>query len=126
MFNWIKDNPIFFFLLFLAIAAPTLFMGAMRVIFYIIIGVVVLMLILGLIFRVKIRKIQNDMYNNMSGGGRQAQGGSYSGSYQRTTRTTHTKSDEGDVKIFKQQGVGEKKISGDVGDYVEFEEIDEK
>ncbi len=121
MFNWIKDNPIFFFLIFLAIAAPSLFAGAMRVIFYIVIGIVLLLLILGLIFRVKIRKIQNDMYNSM--GGAQNQGGAYNGGYQ---RTKSEKRDEGDVKIFKQRGVGEKKISGDVGDYVDFEEIEEK
>ncbi len=126
MFNWIKDNPFIFLLIFLAIAAPSLFMGAMRVIFYIVIGVVLLLLILGIIFRAKIRRLQRDMEQQMGGtAGNQSRswGGFYSGEQ---GRNTSRKQAEGDVKIFKTNGAGEKKVSKDVGDYVDFEEVKEK
>ncbi|MFR9503656.1 MAG: DUF4834 family protein [Rikenellaceae bacterium] len=120
MLNWIKDNPIFFLLIFLAIVSPSFFFGAMQVVFYIIFGIVVLMLILGLIFRAKIRAMQKEMEE------RGAQGGFYSSFQQRGSRSSNTRSDEGDVNIFQQGGAGEKKVSENVGDYVDFEEVKEK
>ncbi len=127
MFNWIKDNPIFFLLLFLAIAAPSLFFGALQVVFYIIIGIIILLFILSLIFRSRIARLQKQMEDQMGGhganqaGGRYTWGGFSSGS-QGARRQEET--EQGDVKIFKQKGVGDKKVSKDVGDYVDFEEVD--
>ncbi len=124
MFDFIKDNPILFLLIFLAIVAPSFFVGAMQFIFYIIAAIVLLVLILGLYFRYKIRRIQKDMDNQMRGGGQSTQGGFY-GFGQQYNAGRKTKEEE-DVKIFQQRGTGEKKVSKDVGDYVDFEEIKEK
>ncbi|MFI3324206.1 MAG: DUF4834 family protein [Rikenellaceae bacterium] len=121
MFNWIKDNPLLFLLIFLAVAAPSLFVGAMRVIFYIIFGIIILLLILGIIFRAKIRKLQKQAEQQMGSGA----GGFYS-SYSSRSRQSAPKQEEGDVNIFSQGAGGEKKISNDVGDYVDFEEVKEK
>ncbi len=123
MLNWIKDNPIFFLLIFLAIAAPSLFVGAMRVIFYIVLGVVLLLVILGIIFRVKIARIQRDMQDQMGGqrGGQRTQ--SWGGFYTKGGQQQGEQKER--VKIYQNQGAGEKKVSSDVGDYVEFEEVKE-
>lgn len=129
MFNWIKDNPIFFLLIFLAIAAPSLFMGAMRALFYVILGVILLLLILGVVFKFKIRRLQKDMEEQMGAGkGANSWGGFYNSQQQRAGqqgRTNRSTSEEGEVKIFKQQGAGEKRVAKDVGDYVDFEEVKE-
>ncbi|MFI3285133.1 MAG: DUF4834 family protein [Rikenellaceae bacterium] len=122
MFNWIKDNPIFFLLIFLAIAAPSLFFGALRVVFYIILAIVILLFILSLIFRAKITRLQDEM-------NKQGTGSPQDGFYSNRTYSSNnnrTQTDEGEVKIFKQRGAGEKRVSGSVGDYVEFEEIEEE
>ncbi len=121
MFNWIKDNPLFFLLIFLAVAAPSFFFGAMRVIFYIIFGIVILLLILGLIFRAKIRELQKQAEQQMGGGAR----GFYS-SHGSGSRQGGSRQEEGDVNIFSQGAGSEKKVSKDVGDYVDFEEVKEE
>ncbi len=122
MFDFIKDNPIIFLLIFIAIVAPSFFVGALQVIFYIVAGIVLLLLIIGLVFRAKIRKIQRDM-GQQAGGNGQSFGGFYSFGQQHRQRGNKT--DQDDVKIYKQKGVGEKKVSKDVGDYVDFEEVKE-
>ncbi len=124
MFNWIKDNPIFFFIIFLAIAAPSLFLGAVKVVFYIVLAVILFLVILGIIFRAKITRLQNEMRDSMSGNPMGGAQGSSRGFYNSSSSSSTT--EQGDVKIFKQRGVGEKRVSGDVGDYVEFEEVDQK
>ncbi len=118
MFDFIKDNPLIFILIFLAIAAPSLLFGALQVVGYIILGVIILLIILSIVFRVKVRKFQNQMRDQMNG-----QGGFYEQSSSSRQRATHQEGD--DVKIFKSRGSGEKRVSKDVGDYVEFEEIKE-
>ncbi|MFI3281737.1 MAG: DUF4834 family protein [Rikenellaceae bacterium] len=125
MFDFIKDNPIIFLLIFLAIVAPTFFLGAMQVIFYIIAGIILLIFILGLVFKYKIRQFQKNMESQMGGGEQQQQGGFYNFGQQNGGRQRRATNDDGDVKIFKQKGVGEKKVSKNVGDYVDFEEVKE-
>ncbi|MFR9545015.1 MAG: DUF4834 family protein [Rikenellaceae bacterium] len=112
-----------FLLIFLAIAAPSLFFGALQVIFYIIAGIVILLAILSLIFKAKIRRLQRDMEQQM-GGDQQQQRQTY-GDFFSGRQRTNRRSDD-DVKIFTQSGAGEKKVAEDVGDYVDFEEVKEK
>ncbi len=125
MFDWIKDNPIFFVLIFLAIAAPQFFVGAMQVIIYIVCGVVVLFLILGLLLRAKIRRLQREAEQQM-GGGQNFGGQNFGGAFYTNQRRTKSQDKEGDVNIFTQKGAGDKKVSRNVGDYVDFEEVKEK
>ncbi len=135
MFDFIKDNPITFLLIFLAIAAPSLFFGALQVIFYIVLGIVILLLILSLVFRARITRLQREMEEQMGGSARGAQGnrGGFSGfsgfsgfNNRAQGGSSRRRSDEGDVKIFKQAGAQEKKVAKDVGDYVDFEEVKER
>ncbi len=124
MFDFIKDNPIMFLLIFLAIAAPSLFFGALQVIFYIIAGIVILLAILSLIFKAKIRRLQRDMEQQMGGQQQQQQRQTYGDFFSGRQRTSQRSED--DVKIFTQSGATEKKVAEDVGDYVDFEEVKEK
>ncbi len=126
MFNFIKDNPILFLLIFIAIASPSLFFGALQVIFYIVAGIVILLMILSLIFKAKIRRLQRDMEEQMGGGAGESQGSNQAyGSFFGGQSRARSQSDD-DVKIYQQSGAGEKKVSEDVGDYVDFEEVEEK
>ncbi len=126
MFNFIKDNPILFLLIFIAIASPSLFFGALQVIFYIVAGIVILLMILSLIFKAKIRRLQRDMEEQMGGGTGESQGSNQAyGSFFGGQNRARSQSDD-DVKIYQQSGAGEKKVSEDVGDYVDFEEVEEK
>lgn len=126
MFNFIKDNPILFLLIFIAIASPSLFFGALQVIFYIVAGIVILLMILSLVFRAKIRRLQRNMEEQMGQGAGEAQGSNQAyGSFFGGQSRARSQSDD-DVKIYQQSGAGEKKVSEDVGDYVDFEEVEEK
>ncbi len=128
MFDFIKDNPITFFVILIAICAPSLFFGALQVFGYIILGIIILVLILGLVFRAKIRRLQRDVENQMNGG--QPNGGGFNGGfYNFNTRQRSSQrptSAEGDVKIFTTDKSTEKRVSNQVGDYVDFEEIKEE
>ncbi len=128
MFDFIKDNPITFVVILVAICAPSLFFGALQVVGYIILGIILLMLILGLIFRAKISRLQRQAQEQMrSGAGSQ---GGFAGGFQgfnTQSRSSQKRGDkEGDVKIFATEQSQKKKVSEQVGDYVEFEEIKEK
>ncbi|MFR9533392.1 MAG: DUF4834 family protein [Rikenellaceae bacterium] len=113
-------------LIFIAIASPSLFFGALQVIFYIVAGIVILLMILSLIFRAKIRRMQREMEERMGQGTGHSQGSSQTyGSFFGGQSRSRNQSDD-DVKVYKQSGTGEKKISEDVGDYVDFEEVKEK
>ncbi len=110
----IKSNPILWLIIFLAVVAPSFLFGAMKVVFYIIAGLILFFIILGLIFRVKIKSMQSRMEEQMRGGGAGASQTHYS------TRNT---SDADDVRIFTTTQTHEKRVRKDVGDYVDFEEI---
>ncbi len=128
MFDFIKDNPITFFVILVAICAPSLFFGALQVFGYIVLGIIVLLFILGLVFRAKIRRFQRDVENQMNGG-TQGQGGFNGGFYNfgnRQRSSQNATSTEGDVKIFTTEKSAEKRVSTKVGDYVDFEEIKEE
>lgn len=101
--EFVKRNPIFcLVVLILAIGAPSLLAGIASVVLYIIITLVVVMLIVSLVLRWKLARLADNFDSRRPGdGGRQR---------------------EGDVKIHVNTDSAQKRISDDVGDYVEFEE----
>ena len=110
MFDMIKSNPIIWVLLFLAVVAPSFLVGALQVVLYIILGIIILLFVLSLIFNVKIKSMRSRMEEQMRGGA----GEQYS---------SQKRDREGDVKIYTTTSTSEKKVKKDVGDYVDFEEI---
>ncbi len=112
MFDFIKQNPLLWLIVFLLIVSPSFLFGAFQVV-AIIICIIMLLVMIGVlalrwkIYRLKKEMDQNQPYNSTTNSGR--------------FRSSHRAADDIDIKIVTTQT--EKKVSNDVGDYVEFEEI---
>ncbi len=124
MFGIIKDNLFWWILIFLAVVSPSFLFGAFQLVFAVILAVVVIVAIGLLVLRWKVSKIQKSgggaQYTYRGGGfGSGAAGGSGAGSASGSASANGTP----DVKIFVKPT--EKRVSEEVGDYVEFEEMDE-
>ena len=105
--GFVRRNPIFcLVVLIMAIGAPSLLAGIASMILYIVLGVIVLMAVLSLVLRWRIGKLTDNFRQQQ-----QQQGGPY-----RSQRR------EGDVSIRIDSEQTEKRISDDVGDYVDFVE----
>ncbi len=115
---FIRRNPLTVLLIVvLAVGAPALMRGVVAFIFYFIFGVILLGLILSLVLRWRILKMQSQMGGQFS----QSQGGARGpGGYGRS-RQSRTDA-EGEVRVHVTDEIPEKRIAEDVGDYVDFEE----
>ena len=113
--GFVRRNPIFcLVVLILALGAPSLLAGIASLILYIILGIVVAMVVVSLVLRWRIGKLTDDFRQ-------QQQQQQYRNSQQYGRRR------EGDVSIRIDPEQTEKRISDDVGDYVDFvEEKEEK
>ncbi len=126
MLDYIKSNMLIFVLIFLAVVAPQFFFGAMRVVLYIVIAIFILLFLLVSIFRFRVQRIQREMNNQGSQRGQGGQGTqSRTYSYTWDTREADSKKSKGDgVNIITPEQETSKRVSKDVGDYVDFEEVD--
>ncbi|MFR9661937.1 MAG: hypothetical protein SNF60_07760 [Rikenellaceae bacterium] len=107
MFDFIKRNMLLCIIIFLAVVSPSFLFGAMKFIVLFILGGIAIIYILSLVLGLRVQSLERDMRR---GGGYRAKA-----------------DDEGKVNIFKANSAAkEKKVSKDVGDYVDFEEIKEK
>lgn len=110
--GFVQRNPLtVLIIVILAVGAPALLKGIAVFILYFLLGLVVLVVALMLLFRWKIASARRQMEEQF---GPNASGSPFAGE----PRKTH----EGDVKVYKTAETPEKKVSKDVGDYVEFEE----
>lgn len=133
MINFVRRNPMTVLLIvFLALAAPALLRGLATIILYLVLGFILFIVVLLLMMRWRIYKMQQQVrqqfeqqqhrqsgfggFTGFSGFGRSSE------SRSQRTRNPH----EGEVKIRKTSQMPEKRISEDVGDYVEFEETKDK
>lgn len=117
--SFVQRNPLtVLVILVLALWAPWVLRGIAAFILYALLGLVLLVAVLGLVFRWKIAQARRQMEQQFGAGfGPQGPFG------QQQRRTT---SDEGEVRIYKTSETPEKRVSSDVGDYVEFEETKER
>ncbi len=115
MFNFIKDNLFLWFILFLMIVAPSFLFGAVQFVAYIIFAIIILGVVATLILKWRVRQITKEQRANYSNFREQT----------RANTTSHAASqdDDPDVRIYT-TGT-KKKVSTKVGDYVDFEEINE-
>ncbi len=67
--------------------------------------------------------MRSRMEDQMRSGGQQQRGQNPFGGHQRAQYSDAKQQKEGDVKIFTTSESSEKRVSKDVGDYVDFEEI---
>lgn len=113
--SFVQRNPLLvLIILILAIGAPALLKGIAMFVLYFFLGLVVLAVCLVLAFRWRIYKLQKQMGDNY----RPENG--FESFFGGQTRPTEDR--EGDVKVHKTNTTPEKKISSEVGDYVDFEE----
>lgn len=110
--GFVRRNPFFcLVVLLLAIFAPSVLGGIAMFVLYALLAIVLLSVVLLASFRWRITRMNREMEERFGAG----------------TGSRNTSRDrEGEVKIHKMRGSGEKRVSKDVGDYVEFEEVREK
>ena len=118
--RFVQRNPLTtLVILILAIGAPALLRGIALFFLYFIMGVIVLVVAAILLFRWRVYKMRRRMEEQFGEGNFGAQGfGSPFAGEPRKGR-------EGEVKVYKTSETPEKRVSRDVGDYVEFEETKE-
>lgn len=123
--EWIRRNPLTCILLvMIAVFAPSLF-GAI----FIGIAIVALLLlalpIFGLLKLRRMSKKMNEQTRQQGFGGQGFGGQGFGGQgFGGQTRTRNT--NEGEVKVYATEEATEKRVSDDVGEYVDFEEVKEK
>lgn len=120
--GFVQRNPLtVLIIVVLALAAPAVLKGIAIFILYFIMGLVVLGVVLMLLLRRRILKMQQQM------GEQFGQGNPRAGGFGSPFAGQQAKPDdrEGDVKIYKTSETPEKRVSGKVGDYVDFEETKE-
>ncbi len=122
------NNPfLMLILLVLLVGAPSLAKGITLFILYSLLSVFILFIIVAFWFDYKVRKAQREMgrqfeqqgawgYRRTDGTHSGAQGG-FGGFGSRPKNPT-----EGEVRVHQTGNTPEKRISNDVGDYVDFEE----
>lgn len=133
MVTFVRRNPLTVLIIaFLALAAPSLLQGIAEFILYAVVGMIALVIILVLVFRWKIYRMQKQIKEQFENGGARGFGGDFSGRGFGANRgggasSAERRDAEGHVSIDPDSCVQHKRVADDVGEYVEFEEIkDEK
>ena len=128
--GFVRRNPILVLVIvLLAFTAPAVLRGLATLILYIVLGFVILALVLLIALRWRIYKVQQqvrDQFNRQQNTSNPfGQGFNPFGQQQQQQRQQQPRQDEGEVTVHKTTATPEKRISKDVGDYVEFEETKE-
>lgn len=112
--EFIRRNPITsLVILVLAIAAPSVLKGVAVFILYFVLGMVVLLFVLLFLFRWRIYRLRREVEEQIH-----AQGG--------FNQEQQEDASEGEVRVYKTEATPDKRVSKDVGDYVEFEETEDQ
>lgn len=121
---FVRRNPLTVLLIILlAFTAPALLRGLATLILYLILGFVLLIAVIAFSLHWRIRKAQRQMEEQFGPGYRETTGSSYR--WTNRTRRDREESEEGEVRLHKTSAAPEKRISTEVGDYVDFEETKE-
>ncbi len=120
--EFVKRNPLTTVLLvMLAVFMPSFF-GVLAVFIGVIILLVLALPIIGIF---KLRRMSKKMEEQARQQGYSGQGFGGQGYGQQSQRGAHNTT-EGDVKVYTTSQAPEKRVSDDVGDYVDFEEVKQK
>lgn len=123
--DFVRRNPLFcLMVIMLALLAPSLLKGMALVMLYLLLGLVLLGVVILLLIRWRFRRLQKAMEEQMRGGFRGGQSGPSAGYNPYGGQTKRPA--EGEVQVHITSETPEKRVSKDVGDYVEFEETPEK
>ena len=126
--GFVQRNPLTTLLIvILALGAPALLKGIALFILYFLMGIVVLAIVLMLVFRWRIYKVRKQMEEQFGEGfGKQTRGGFRQRNSGSPFAERERRGREGEVRVHKTAGTPEKRVSKDVGDYVDFEEEKEQ
>ncbi len=114
--GFIRRNPLLCLLiLFLALLSPQLLAGALKMVLYVVLFLVLLALAVAVTLGYRLHRLRRDVEEQMRGGNPFGGNAGSTGSGPR----------EGEVSVHQTQPQ-EKKINSDVGDYVDFEEVDDR
>lgn len=117
--GFVQRNPLtVLVILLLALGAPALLKGIALVILYLIMGFVVLILVGMLLLRWHMNKVRRQMEEQFGAGGR-PQDGFWQ---ERRNAGGRDSAREGEVHVHRTSETPEKRVSKDVGDYIDFEE----
>ncbi len=101
--GFVQRNPLLTLLIvLLAIFAPSVLKGVGLFVLYFMLGIVLVGIVSLFALRSRVRRMQDQMRG----------------------QTGRKQPREGEIRVHKIRGMGEKRVRGDVGDYVEFEEIE--
>lgn len=115
--RFVQRNPLTVLLLvILAIGAPALLRGIALFFLYFIMGIILLVAVAILLFRWRLLKMRRQMEDRFGEGNFGGQG------FGPPFAEEPPKGREGEVKVYKTSETPEKRVSRNVGDYVEFEE----
>lgn len=116
--GFVQRNPLtVLIIVVLALAAPALLKGIALFVLWFIVGLAVLAVMGMLVIRWRIRSVRRQMEERFGEGYASGAGSPFTGRRQNR---------EGEVKVYRTSGTPDKRVSSDVGDYVEFEETEEK
>lgn len=122
--RFVQRNPLtVLVIVILALGAPALLKGIALFFLYGIMGILLLVVAAILLFRWRIYKVRRQMEDQFGEGfgGRNSGGQGFGSPFSGEPR----KGREGEVKVYRTSETPEKRVSGNVGDYVEFEETRE-
>ncbi len=121
---FVQRNPMFcLVVLMLALLAPQVLQGIVLFVLYGLLGLFILVGVAIAVFRWRIARMQQRMEERFGEEARRQQGQWYDTGAGRSRR--NNRSGEGSVRIHRTSDAPEKRVSDDVGDYVDFEESEE-
>ena len=121
--RFVQRNPLTtLVIVILALGAPALLKGIALFILYFFMGLILLIVVLMLAFRWRIYKVRKQMEEQFGEGFGQRSGPEGFSGFGSPFAEQQRKQREGEVKVHKTPGTPEKRVSKDVGDYVDFEE----
>lgn len=122
LFEFVRRNPLFcLMVVMLALLAPSLLTGIALLVLYLLLGLVLFGVVILLMIRWRFRRLQRRMEEQMRGASQRGPGQGYG-----PGRGSSSRPAEGEVRVHITSETPSKRISEDVGDYIEFEETPEK
>lgn len=119
--GFVQRNPLtVLVIVILAIAAPAVLKGIALFILYFLMGLILLILALVLLFRWRIYKARKQMEEQFGRGGFDPRQGGFGSPFSQEEPPRNSR--EGEVRVHRTPGAPEKRVSKDVGDYIDFEE----
>lgn len=128
--GFVQRNPLtILVILLLALGAPALLKGIATLVLYVILGLLLAGVLLLLLFGWRVhsmRRRMEEQLNEQFGRSGQRQSSGQGGFWSSWGNSASSRSREGEVRVYKTSDAPEKRVSSDVGDYVDFEETRSK